>query len=145
MKLNLAILLATALAGPAGAATAVKVEGLVLPFQQVSVSCRIAGQIETIGVKEGESVTAGLGDAGAVLSEEWVVARAPEVVVLLIDPYDPADLVRHHPSWAGLPAVRAGRVHGLDPDLASRPGPRMADGVARLAAILHPERFEISP
>lgn len=59
MKLNLAILLATALAGPAGAATAVKVEGLVLPFQQVSVSCRIAGQIETIGVKEGESVTAG--------------------------------------------------------------------------------------
>jgi iron complex transport system substrate-binding protein len=93
----------------------------------------------------GESVTAGLGDAGAVLSEEWVVARAPEVVVLLIDPYDPADLVRHHPSWAGLPAVRAGRVHGLDPDLASRPGPRMAEGVARLARLLHPDRFAPAP
>jgi len=93
----------------------------------------------------GASVTEGLGDAGAVLSEEWVIAEAPDVVVLLIAPYDPADLVRHHPSWSGLPAVRAGRVHGLDPDLASRPGPRMAEGVARLAALLHPDLFPAPP
>jgi membrane fusion protein (multidrug efflux system) len=40
----------------AASAAAVKVEGLVQPFQQVSVSCRIAGQIETIAVKEGDNV-----------------------------------------------------------------------------------------
>jgi len=63
VKLSLVVLLATVLVGPAGAApataSAVKSEGLVLPFQQVSVSCRIAGQIESIAVKEGDSVTAG--------------------------------------------------------------------------------------
>lgn len=89
----------------------------------------------------GTSVTADLDDTGAVLSEEWVLSQAPDVVVVLIDPYEPENLVRHHPSWRGLPAVRSGRVHGLDPDLASRPGPRMAEGVARLAALLHPDRF----
>jgi iron complex transport system substrate-binding protein len=92
----------------------------------------------------GTNVTDGLDDRGAVLSEEWVIAQAPEVVVVLADPYDPADLPRYHPAWRGLPAVRSGRVHGLDPDLASRPGPRMAEGIERLAALLHPDRFPVT-
>jgi ABC-type Fe3+-hydroxamate transport system substrate-binding protein len=90
----------------------------------------------------GTSVTAEIERSGVVLSEEWVLASAPDVVIVLIDDYDPTQLVRHHPSWAQLPAVRDGRVHGLDPDLASRPGPRMADAVEQLARLLHGDRFE---
>ena len=43
----------------AGAPAAARIEGLVLPFQQVAVSARIAGLIESVAVKEGDAVVAG--------------------------------------------------------------------------------------
>jgi iron complex transport system substrate-binding protein len=43
--------------------------------------------------------------------------------------------------WNGLPAVEAGRVYAVDANAYfSRCGPRLADGVALLADLLHPER-----
>ena len=44
------------------------------------------------------------------------------------------------PIWADLPAVRAGRVFAADANgYLSRPGPRLAEGVAILARAIHPE------
>ncbi|MGB6265405.1 MAG: BtuF-related (seleno)protein, partial [Candidatus Acidiferrales bacterium] len=41
-----------------------------------------------------------------------------------------------------LPAVRAGRMFAADANGDfSRPGPRLADGVALLAGVLHPDLF----
>jgi iron complex transport system substrate-binding protein len=40
-----------------------------------------------------------------------------------------------------LPAVKAGRIHAVDGDLMHRYGPRMVDGVERLARAIHPEAF----
>jgi len=41
------------------------------------------------------------------------------------------------PGWWGLPAVRAGRVFLVDRALLARPGPRLADGLDILVALLH--------
>jgi ABC-type Fe3+-hydroxamate transport system substrate-binding protein len=41
--------------------------------------------------------------------------------------------------WSWIPAVAADRVVVLPDDLALRPGPRVADAVEELAAIVHPE------
>jgi ABC-type Fe3+-hydroxamate transport system substrate-binding protein len=38
-----------------------------------------------------------------------------------------------------IPAVRDHRVHLVDGDLLFRPGPRVVDGIERLAALLHPK------
>lgn len=97
---------------------------------------------ELVRAAGGRPVTDAFAGQAAVPSEEFVLEAAPEVVVVLAgDDYDPARLVEHHPAWASLPAVRDGRVHGLDPDLVSRPGPRLAEGLERLAALLHPDLF----
>jgi iron complex transport system substrate-binding protein len=40
--------------------------------------------------------------------------------------------------FAGLTAVRSGRVYEVDSDLISRPGPRLVDGLRALAEVLHP-------
>jgi iron complex transport system substrate-binding protein len=37
--------------------------------------------------------------------------------------------------------VKAGQVYPFDDNLASRPGPRLVDGLEALAGILHPELF----
>ena len=47
--------------------------------------------------------------------------------------------------WAALRAVRGGQVHAVDANgCFSRPGPRLVDGIERLAAIFHGENFAAS-
>lgn len=43
--------------------------------------------------------------------------------------------------WSSLRAVRRGMVSTIDLGLISRPGPRIVEGLERLAGLLHPERF----
>jgi iron complex transport system substrate-binding protein len=46
----------------------------------------------------------------------------------------------HEPRWQQLPAVRTGRVHAVDgSSYFNRPGPRLVESAALLAAILHPD------
>jgi len=37
--------------------------------------------------------------------------------------------------------VTANRIYALDPDIISRPGPRLADALEQLAKMLYPDRF----
>ena len=46
------------------------------------------------------------------------------------------------PGWDAIPACADGRVHPLDGDLTSRPGPRIVDGLEQIARLLYPDRFE---
>lgn len=100
MKLRLVAPWWAALLGAAAsvsaASPAVKVDGLVLPFQQVSISCRIAGQIETIAVKEGDSVAAGATLAQLHRAEEEleVLRTASLVQVKEYDAQGTAELAR---------------------------------------------------
>jgi len=77
VKLRAAVIIPLAMFGGnlGASAVAVKADGLVLPFQQVSISCRIAGQIETVAVKEGDSVTAGQTLAQLYRAEEELEAQ----------------------------------------------------------------------
>lgn len=67
--------------GALASAAETRVEGLVQPFQQVSVSGRIAGQIETIAVKEGDNVAAGQVLAQLYRAEEELEAQRTEHLV----------------------------------------------------------------
>ena len=96
---------------------------------------------ELVRLAGGDNLTDVYPGAAAQPSDEAVLEMAPEVIVVLSRDYDPARLVERHPTFFSLPAVQNGRVYGLDPDLASRPGPRLVDGLERLARLLHPEAF----
>jgi iron complex transport system substrate-binding protein len=77
------------------------------------------------------------------VSPETVLARDPEVILTAQregGPRGAADFAAR-PGWAAVDAVAAGRVHLLDGDLVSRPGPRAVEALERTAALLHPERF----
>lgn len=77
------------------------------------------------------------------VSPETVLARDPEVILTAEregGPRGAADFAAR-PGWAAVDAVAAGRVHLLDGDLVSRPGPRVVEALERTAALLHPNRF----
>ncbi len=72
-------------------------------------------------------------------SQELVLARNPQVIV---SQCGSAALIVKRPGWAALEAVRNGRVHDVDQNLFSRPGPRLVEALEILAHLLHPSRFE---
>jgi len=75
------------------------------------------------------------------LGMESVLGFAPDVVVdAAVAEGHGQDRIRSDtPGWRELEAVRKGRVIAIDDNSVLRPGPRVAEGVARLASALHPE------
>ena len=97
---------------------------------------------ELVRAAGGDNLTDAYGGAAAQPSDEAVLEMGPEVIIVLAGPdYDPASLVEKHPTFFSLPAVQDGRVYGVDPDLVSRPGPRVVEGLERIARLLHPSAF----
>ncbi len=72
------------------------------------------------------------------VAPEAVVRRNPEVILLT---YQGRRLVARRAGWGAVTAVRRGAIYELDPDVVTRPGPRLVDGLERIARLLHPEAF----
>jgi iron complex transport system substrate-binding protein len=88
----------------------------------------------------GESVTGDEPLPYPRFSAEEALARRPERVVLARQGEESVEArLRDWPHLALLPAVRQGRVHAVEGDLLYRPGPRVVEGLRRLARLLHPE------
>lgn len=67
-------------------------------------------------------------------SKEQLIIHPPDVI--LGDAGTQAAF-QANPLLRRLPAVRAGRIFAIDPDLTSRPGPRLADGLVLVARAIH--------
>jgi iron complex transport system substrate-binding protein len=103
---------------------------------------RGAAVTELIALAGGDSLTAEGPEGYPRYSVEAAVAGAPDVIVLArhgagIAPYARDKWER----FAGLPAIRAGRLHAVDGDLFHRFGPRVVDALEILARLLHPGAF----
>jgi iron complex transport system substrate-binding protein len=91
----------------------------------------------------GQNVAADAGQQWPQLSQEVLVQKDPEVVLLADDAAGETPArVKARPAWDKVAAVRADRVVVIDPDITNRPGPRLADGLEAVARALHPERFQ---
>lgn len=75
------------------------------------------------------------------LSAEAIVEGDPEVILLANVQKVSVESVTQRPGWAGISAVREDQIYELDPDVWSRPGPRIVDGMEAIARLLYPEQF----
>jgi len=100
---------------------------------------RLAGGIDVIG-REGEPS----------FSMDWqdVLSARPEIVVLMSCGYNLERNINVWRStklpagWHQIPAVQNDRIYAVNANsYFSRPGPRLSEGVALLATILHPTRL----
>jgi ABC-type Fe3+-hydroxamate transport system substrate-binding protein len=115
-------------------------EPLIVPGREGLVS-------ELIELAGGASVTAALPGAYPRLGLEAVVTYRPDVIILARHGGDETSTLRT--TWerlAALPALRRGRVDAVEGALLHRYGPRVVDGLERLARAIHPEaRAEARP
>jgi iron complex transport system substrate-binding protein len=97
---------------------------------------------EMVGLAGGEEVLGKPGERSFATTWEAVAIAAPSLVVLAPCGFD---LERTVSEAAVVPALGA-RVVAVDGDAAySRPGPRIAEGVAQLAHLLHPHAVAAPP
>lgn len=72
------------------------------------------------------------------MSAEQVVKWQPDVI---LSTYGGEQNILQRKGWETVPAIQNKRVHAVDPNLTTRPGPRLTEGIQELAKIFYPERF----
>jgi len=99
----------------------------------------------------GEDVLGRAGEPSFRVTAEEIAGTKAEVILVMPCGYNVArsavefDFARLPESWRDLPAMRERRIFAVDANsYFSRPGPRLADGVALLAHLLHPDLFALS-
>ena len=99
---------------------------------------------EMIEIAGGIDVLASPGSHSARLTWEQIQAADPDLIVAMPCGYDEdgaraqVATMAGRPEWQALRAVREGRVYPVDANgCFSRPGPRLVDGIERMAAIFH--------
>ncbi len=91
----------------------------------------------------GENVGAALSEPFAQISSEELVKQDPDIIVLGDTNFGvTVESIAQRAGWETITAVKNGAVYPFDDNLASRPGPRLVDGLEALAALLHPELFK---
>lgn len=89
----------------------------------------------------GRNVAASLGLPYGQFSLESLLEADPDVIIIpVLDPSVPEALSRLA-GWDSLKAVKDGRVYQIDPDIVSRPGPRIAQALEEVARLLYPDLF----
>jgi iron complex transport system substrate-binding protein len=89
-----------------------------------------------------ENVADATGQAYPQMSAEAIIEADPDVIILADeDAGESAETVRARPGWGAVSAVENDRIYVIDPDIISRPGPRLVEALRTLAAFLYPEKF----
>ncbi len=91
----------------------------------------------------GDDVFADVARQNLQVSVEILLARAPQVIIEVHPPegWTPERLTRERNLWQafpGLPAIRNDRVYLIADDAVLVPGPRVVEGIRRMAEVLHP-------
>ena len=69
---------------------------------------------------------------------EAIIRRAPEIIIDASMENPNADIRARWAEFTDIPAVKNGKVYAAPSQSLLRPGPRLADGLAALAKLLHP-------
>ncbi len=90
---------------------------------------------ELIQMAGGQNVAEGIAEAWGQISEEVVIQKDPEIVLLLTTKKQ--DLLKR-PAWQKTTAAKTGRIYELNRDLFSHPSPRIVEALQQLVTIIHP-------
>lgn len=97
---------------------------------------------DLIGLAGGRNIAQGKVKGFGQFSREILVAANPDIY-LLSSHGDKPESLQKRSGFTELGAVKQGKIHIVDDDLVTLPGPRIVDGLAELVGIIHPELKDI--
>ena len=96
---------------------------------------------ELIFLAGGENIAGNADQPWLNLPDEYVVAKAPQVIIEAGMGSEHGDSAKHWGDLKSIPAVREHRVYAYQSDKILRPGPRIGEGLEEIARLVHPECF----
>jgi iron complex transport system substrate-binding protein len=96
---------------------------------------------ELINLAGGENIAGNAAQPWLNLPDEYVVAKAPQVIIQAGMGSEHATSVKYWGDLKSIPAVKEGRVYAYPSDKILRPGPRVGEGLEEIARLVHPECF----
>jgi|CZCA01.1.fsa_nt_gi iron complex transport system substrate-binding protein len=90
---------------------------------------------ELIRLAGGENIAGDAGMEWPEFSLEVVIERDPDVIITVWR--EPEDVCTR-PAWSRISACKTRRIQQVNPDILTRPGPRLVEGLAELLEIMHP-------
>jgi cobalamin transport system substrate-binding protein len=99
---------------------------------------------ELITLAGGENIARDAAQPWLNLPDEYVVAKAPQVIIEAGMGSERGESAKHWGDLKSIPAVKEGRVYAYPSDKILRPGPRIGEGLEEIARLVHPECFAAS-
>jgi iron complex transport system substrate-binding protein len=96
---------------------------------------------ELITLAGGANIAGGAAQPWLNLPDEYIVAKAPEVIIEAGMGSEREKANKRWSDLASVPAVRDGRIYPYPSDKILRPGPRFGEALGELARLIHPECF----
>lgn len=90
---------------------------------------------EMIDIAHSKNVAKDAKPGFVTFSKELAISRNPDVIIVGLK--QDADFFLKDPAWKMTSAAKHKRVYVIDNDLLVRPGPRLADGLEKLAKVLY--------
>jgi iron complex transport system substrate-binding protein len=112
------------------------------PLMTVGPDTRIHQLIEAAG---GTNIARNMDEGYPTISLEVVVLANPEIIIagsgMGEGAYLPYEFALNEERLSDMEARLSGRIYEINTDLVGRPGPRIVDGLERVAEIIHPALF----
>jgi iron complex transport system substrate-binding protein len=96
---------------------------------------------ELITLAGGENIAGNAAQPWLNLPDEYVIAKAPQVIIEAGMGSDRSGSAEHWADLKSIPAVKERRVYSYPSDKILRPGPRIGEGLEEIARLVHPECF----
>jgi iron complex transport system substrate-binding protein len=96
---------------------------------------------ELITLAGGENIAGNAAQPWLNLPDEYVLAKAPQVIIEAGMGSERGGSVKHWSDLKSIPAVKERRVYAYPSDKILRPGPRIGEGLEEIARLVHPECF----
>ncbi len=111
------------------------------PFISVARGSFVHQILELAGA---DNIAKDAGTAWPRLSMEVVMQQDPEIILLPArgDNESAESGIEQWAQWSTLTAVKNNRLHFVPRTVVNRPGPRLVQGLAALAALIHPDLFQ---
>lgn len=103
------------------------------PFMTAGARSFINDIISTSGAA---NIFGDIDEAYPIVSEETIIAREPEYILIPASCGITVEAVKARNGWSTIPAVKNDKVFLIDDNVYTRPGPRVADVVVELNALL---------
>ena len=103
------------------------------PFMTAGARSFINDIIFTSGA---QNIFADIDEAYPIVSEESIIVRQPEYILIPASCGITLEAVKARKGWASIPAVKNNKIFLIDDNVYTRPGPRVADVVLELNALL---------